>query len=76
MYDSLIPYLSGPPGITQHLSQYTPTASTAEANEMRQLWNSAQPIHSLSEETLVPFLDKLRLGVGRRTHQRNNWLLT
>uniref|UniRef100_A0A0P6GQX8 DNA 5'-3' helicase n=1 Tax=Daphnia magna TaxID=35525 RepID=A0A0P6GQX8_9CRUS len=51
-----------PPGITQHLSQYTPTASTAEANEMRQLWNSAQPIHSLSEETLVPFLDKLRLG--------------
>ncbi|KAI9561434.1 hypothetical protein GHT06_012391 [Daphnia sinensis] len=53
---------TSPPGITQHLSQYTPTASTAEANEMRQLWNSAQPIHSLSEETLVPFLDKLRLG--------------
>ncbi|XP_057372006.1 twinkle mtDNA helicase-like [Daphnia carinata] len=49
-----------PPSITQHLSQYTPT--TAETNEMRRLWNSAQPIHSLSEETLVPFLDKLRLG--------------
>lgn len=38
---------------------------------MRRLWNSAQPIQSLSEETLVPFLDKLRLGVGRRSHRRN-----
>ena len=63
-------FFSDPPSITQHLSHYTPT--TAENNEMRRLWNSAQPICSLSEETLVPFLDKLRLGVGRRSHRRNN----
>lgn len=60
-------FLSGPPRIAQHLSLYTDTTSMTEANEMKGLWNLAQPIHSLSEETLGPFLDKLRLGVGRRT---------
>ncbi|XP_046460713.1 twinkle mtDNA helicase-like [Daphnia pulex] len=53
---------SSPPSIAQHLSQYTGTTSTTEANEMKGLWNLAQPIHSLSEETLGPFLDKLSLG--------------
>jgi hypothetical protein len=65
--DSCHSFLSGPPSIAQHLSQYTCTTSTTEANEMKGLWNLAQPIHSLSEETLGPFLDKLSLGVGRRT---------
>jgi len=63
-YCSFTFLLDGQPDIDKFLTPYTST-SKAEADEMRLVWDSAQPVRTLPEETLLPFLRNLHLQVSK-----------